>query len=169
MTQKQCIESKLGRVHNAHTHGLGCAHAAPMSCAQRRVVERVGSYRGPLPNRIVAVLQACTDHVVAHGRRVAGLLLRAVSCAGSRRVAAPPAVSQAPPYRVAACTLPYRSVVARYIATPGLPLLSRYTHLYRDTPSNGQALCARAPLALRAGRLCRSVLLRPDRLCHASC
>ena len=37
---EQCTESKLGQVHNVHTHGLGCEHAA-------RWAGRVVAHRAP--------------------------------------------------------------------------------------------------------------------------
>ena len=47
---KQCTESKLGWVHNAHTQGpmlcAHCAHAACMSHPGRRVVAHWAPYRG---------------------------------------------------------------------------------------------------------------------------
>ena len=62
---EQCTESKLGRVHNAHTHGPGCAQTAR---ALQCVVARAGPYRGPLPCCVAPVpgrVAACT-RVLAH-------------------------------------------------------------------------------------------------------
>ena len=57
-----------------HTQGPGCAQAARAQC---RVVECTRPYRGPLPDRMMVMSQACIGRVVAYGCRVVGRLLRA--------------------------------------------------------------------------------------------
>ena len=70
---KQCTVTKLGRVHNAHTQGPGCAHSAVLqhalghvALAQLRVVH-AGSRVAASQHR-VAVLQ---HRVVVPQHRVA--------------------------------------------------------------------------------------------------
>ena len=123
---EQCTESKLGRVHSAHTHGPSCMHvgrALRLGCAHAvRWVPCCGTHW----RRIVVVSQAVSHvHVV---------------------VSSPPPVMIQKLYRdptpatrrVAAL---YRSLAAPYRHTKGHPH-PRYKLLYRDSP-HGQAACAR--------------------------
>ena len=128
---EQCTESKLGQVHNAHTHGPGCARTTLKPRARRAL----GVVSWLIERRIVAVPGRVTG-------RVAAL---------------------------------YRSLAAPYRDTKGRPQ-PRYKLLY---PTHLMARpCARAPLALRAGRPCRGAVSQgllvvswppaacPDALCH---
>ena len=154
---EQCTESKLGRVHSAHTHGPGCEHAA---CALHPGRSHSGCWA------------PCCDARWAPCRSA-----RWAPCRGARwALSWPPARpchSCALPCRCAhartgspCCSPPlsrykfvsrdrihaarcrtYRSApalclralsgvsqpLASCVATPGVPLLSRYKELYRDT------------------------------------
>ena len=70
---KQCTDSKLGRVHSAHTHGPGCTHATHTlrqshahSVVSWRTLALYRSQARPRPGRVTA----STVHI-------AGIVLRA--------------------------------------------------------------------------------------------
>ena len=117
---EQCTESKLGQVHNAHTHGPGCAQAP---CALLHVVARPGPYRAPLPSRVApvpsrVVVVPCniTARTRALEHRVAApcfALCRTQGCAVSQPFLpyrAPPA-----PYR-GACSVVSQRCARRVVA-----------------------------------------------------
>ena len=108
---KQYPESKLSRVHNAPTHGPGCAQAAP---ALHHVVARAGPYRGPLPGRVAPV----PDRVSAPTRTLKRCVARrAAPCRSpSDRIARllHPIVAHAQPYGSA--TAPRVAVLLRAVS-----------------------------------------------------
>ena len=56
---EQCTESKLGRVHSAHTHGPGCTRTTLRPCAQRCVAARTRSCHASCRNAPGRVTASC--------------------------------------------------------------------------------------------------------------
>ena len=116
---EQCTESKLGRVHSAHTHGPGCAQAvSALLC----VLASVGPYRGPLPCRVAPV----PGHVVGR-KRVLAHRVTALCRAHGRALSQPFRPYHAPP-------APYRGTclaVSRAFCAVSWRMLGRITALLR--------------------------------------
>ena len=157
---------------------LGRAHKAVSWRTGRRVVAPSGSVTvrmGALARHVVESRPAVSQPP----RHDTKFLSRYNSC-HARSVRTARCVASAAPYvvlaaaRVAAflCRVAGRCCaisqpLACCVATPGLPLLSRYNRLYRDTPqrpSHARALL----LAPRAGRPCRGPLLAVSWLCRST-
>ena len=143
---EQCIESRLGQVHNVHT---------PMAQPARtlaRVASLVRSCRKPGP-----VVSQAPPAMSLHPRARWRAMSQAMCCAPCRRpcvarhvahrIVAQGAVSWRFLRRIAAC-------IAAPIATQ-MPPQATIQFLYRDTHPQRPGPRARAPLALRAGRLYR--------------
>ena len=132
---EQCTESKLGQVHNAHTHGPRCAQAPR---ALLHVVARPGPYRAPLPSRVApvpsrVVVLPCNIAVRtrALARRVAAPCFALCRTQG-RAVSQPFLSYHAPPAS-------YRGVCSAVSQRCCAPCCS----LSRDTPSNQATLHSR--------------------------
>ena len=139
-----------GRVASMHRscHGLVMAHG----CRGPRRVATPSTVSQAPPCRVTARMRAL-------GRHVAALL-------PSPPVTIQRIVSQLNPCR--ACRSSLHCVIgsccavsqplAHCVTTPGLPLLSRYTHLYRNTPPNDQAMRAQAAHPARRSAVLQGLL-----------
>ena len=115
---KKCPESKLGRVHSAHTHGPGFMHTAPRPRAQRslgavswRVERRIVRPRGRVVNHLLPYLRppvAIQNYIVTP--RAMPHALRALSCAR-------PTVSKVMSQHTAAMSQCCIASLLRHIAT----------------------------------------------------
>ena len=170
---EQCTESKLGRVHSAHTHGPGCAHAASVlrpghahnAMSQRTLAsypgkarpchERVAARTGRVASRVVRARCHVVGRV-SYGHAVVSITIQILyRNTGPYRA---PCRARARPYRrpCHSTLLPCSSAISQpccaILRCKRWPPATIQFFVSRLTPS--QAMRARR-LPLRAGRPCR--------------
>ena len=127
---EQCTESKLGWVQSAHTQGTLVARTLCARWTLCRGAQGVVSW--PPSCRVANVSFRVVARTRALAHRVAAL-----PCHDTKLYRKTEAMS-CECWVVSRVLLPCCSAVsqplARCVTTPGLALLSRYIHLYRDTP-----------------------------------
>ena len=128
------VKTGLG-AQDAHPRDPGCACTVPRPRAQRRVMVRVGPYRGPLLGCIVAVSQACTGRVMGHGRHVAGLLPSPpITIQTLYRNTSSCRACRSSLRRIVACCYAVSQPCCAVSRPKGRPPQPRYKILYRDPP-----------------------------------
>ena len=158
---EQCIESRLGRVHSAHTHGLGCAQAARalhLGCALRLgCTHSAVSWRALAPCH--GRVRSCRRRVAVRTGRVAVRTGRVAVRTGRVAVRTGRVAVRTGRVAVRTSRVAGRAARARY-SVVGLSVTIQ--RLYRNTG------LYRTPCSVRCCA-CHSSLRRiaaPEALCH---